>query len=121
MPSIAQAVFFINGRLVDYVGNPINLESIGLIGITGPTGSIGLSGPTGPTGSNGITGPTGIATVVTISATGGTTIIINDVNEEGVIEILGIDPAGIETVVTISATGGSTGTTSSGGGGIPTS
>ena len=38
-------------------------------------GETGPQGATGPTGLKGSTGPTGIATVVTISATGGTTIV----------------------------------------------
>jgi hypothetical protein len=78
MPSISQAVFFIDGRLVDYVGNPINLGLLGLIGPTGPSGEPGPIGMTGPTGIKGATGPTGVATVVTVSATGGTTTVIFD-------------------------------------------
>lgn len=49
MPSSVNAVFFENGRFVDYFGNPIDLS--GAEGALGPTGPSGETGPTGPTGS----------------------------------------------------------------------
>jgi len=68
MPSISQAVFFIDGRFVDYVGNPINLS---LVGLLGPTGSVGPTGPIGPTGPVGPTGSSGIDSGSTGSTQGG--------------------------------------------------
>jgi hypothetical protein len=49
MPSSVNAVFFENGRFVDYFGNPIDLT--GAEGALGPTGPAGITGSTGPTGS----------------------------------------------------------------------
>lgn len=48
MPSSINAVFFENGRFVDYVGNPIPLNILGVTGPTGPAGSTG-AGSTGAT------------------------------------------------------------------------
>ncbi len=53
MPASNQQIFLVNGIIVDFFGNPINIFSSGS---TGPTGSIGA---TGDAGLPGVTGPTG--------------------------------------------------------------
>ena len=44
MPSSINTVYFVDGRFVDYVGNPIPLETVGLAGSAGPTGPMGPAG-----------------------------------------------------------------------------
>lgn len=53
MPASNQQIFLVNGIIVDFFGNPLNIFSSGS---TGPTGSIGA---TGDDGLPGVTGPTG--------------------------------------------------------------
>ena len=56
MPSSHQQVYLINGTLVDFFNNPINLTMIdGPTGPQGATGTNGLRGSTGPTGSTAAT------------------------------------------------------------------
>lgn len=53
MPASNQQIFLVNGIVVDFFGNPLNVFSSGS---AGPTGSIGA---TGDAGLPGVTGPTG--------------------------------------------------------------
>jgi len=58
MPASNQQIFLVNGIIVDFFGNPINIFSSGSAGPTGSngaTGEAGLPGVTGPAGSTAAT------------------------------------------------------------------
>ena len=94
MPSGVNAVFFENGRFVDYFGNPIDLSGAeGSLGPTGLTGPAGSTGPTGPAGST----ASPIKFVKEFFPLGPTTLIIERFELENAGPVGGLNPGIILT------------------------